>query len=50
MSGSFDQFLNHFRIAKKRGDKVQAYCQAHDDKNASLSITLDQDKILVFCL
>jgi hypothetical protein len=49
VSTNFDQFLSHFRIAKRQGDKVQAYCQAHDDKNASLSITVDQDKILIFC-
>ena len=32
-----------------KGDRIQAYCPVHDDKNASLSIKFDGDRALIFC-
>jgi hypothetical protein len=45
----YEQFLSHFRLDKRNGDKVQAHCPVHNDKHGSLSITLAGDKILIFC-
>lgn len=30
----YEQFLEHFRIYQRHGDKAQAYCPAHEDKKA----------------
>jgi hypothetical protein len=49
VSGTFDQFLSHFRIAKRQGDKATCHCPTHDDKHGSLRFTLDGDKILGYC-
>lgn len=45
----FNDFLSHFNVGKRRDNKVQAFCPAHKDDTASLSITLVDSKILVFC-
>ena len=46
---NFDKLLSHFKVSKTNGNQVQAFCPAHDDKNASLSITMSDDKALIFC-
>jgi len=45
----YDKVLSNFKIAKQTGDSIQAYCPAHDDKTASLSILLNESKVLMFC-
>ncbi|MDP2729041.1 MAG: AAA family ATPase [Dehalococcoidales bacterium] len=49
MSSNFDQFLEHFSIAKRQGNKAICLCPTHDDKHGSLHFTLDRDKILGYC-
>jgi len=46
---NFDKLLSHFKVSKTSGNQVQAFCPAHEDKNASLSITMSDDKALIFC-
>lgn len=48
-SQNFDNLLSHFKIKKTNGKQIQAFCPAHQDNNASLSITLDGDKALIHC-
>lgn len=49
MTANFDQLLNHFRIAKRQGDKAICHCPTHDDKRGSLYFTLDGSRILGYC-
>jgi putative DNA primase/helicase len=42
-------FLSKLNKVKKSGDKYMSLCPAHDDKNLSLSITSDKEKIIVHC-
>lgn len=44
----FEDNLQHFRISKRYGDKAQAVCPAHNDKQASLTITKGR-KCTLFC-
>jgi len=44
-----DDFLSQLNKVKKSGNGYVALCPAHDDKKHSLSITADNEKILVKC-
>lgn len=45
-----NEILNYFNDIKKIGDNsYQCKCPSHDDKKASLTITEDNDKILMHC-
>ena len=46
---NYEPVLAKFKIKTRQGTKIQAFCPAHEDKNASLSITLVNDKILLYC-
>lgn len=45
----FDEILTHFQIQKHYGDKAQARCPCHDDKQASLTITKGSRSALIHC-
>lgn len=45
----FDEILSHFQIVNRYQDKAQAKCPAHDDRQASLTITKGQKCILFKC-
>ena len=47
---TFDDIVERTR-AKSKGttDSFSGLCPAHDDRSASLSITLENDKILLYC-
>lgn len=45
----FDEILAHFQIQKRYGDKAQARCPCHDDKQASLTITKGRRSALIHC-
>lgn len=45
----FDEILAHFQIQKRYGDKAQARCPCHDDKQASLTITKGRRSVLIHC-
>ena len=45
----FDEILTHFQIQKRYGDKVQARCPCHNDKQASLTITKGCRSALLHC-
>lgn len=45
----FDEILTHFQIQKRYGDKAQARCPCHDDKQASLTITKGRTRTLIHC-
>lgn len=45
----FDEILAHFQIQKRYGDKAQARCPCHDDKQASLTITKGRRSVLLHC-
>ncbi len=46
---TFDVFLSHFTVKNKNRDKAQCICPAHDDKEASLTISRGKNGILVHC-
>lgn len=45
----FDEILAYFQIQKRYGDKAQARCPCHDDKQASLTITKGRRSVLIHC-
>lgn len=45
----FDEILTHFQIQKHYGDKAQARCPCHDDRQASLTITKGRRSALIHC-
>jgi len=46
---SHEDTLSKFKIVKRKDNHIQAYCPAHVDKNASLSILLSGNKMLLYC-
>ena len=45
-----EEIINRFEKVKKIGDKsYQCLCKSHADKNSSLTITEEDNKILVYC-
>ena len=46
---NFDNLLSHFKLGKISGNNIQAFCPAHQDKKPSMTITLSDDKALIFC-
>lgn len=49
MPGAIDSFLARFSKVKKSSKGWQACCPAHDDRQASLSIAVKDQKILLHC-
>lgn len=45
----FDEILAHFQIQKRYGDRAQARCPCHDDRQASLTITKGRRSALIYC-
>ena len=45
----FENNLRHFNISRRYGDKVQARCPAHNDKQASLAIAKGKKCTLFYC-
>ena len=45
----FDEILTHFQIQKRYGDKAQARCPCHEDKQASLTISKGRRSALLYC-
>ena len=45
----FDSNLLHFNVVKRYADKAQCKCPAHDDKQASLTITKGRKCTLMKC-
>lgn len=45
----FENNLQHFKVSKRYGDKAQCKCPAHNDKQASLSITKGDKCTLFYC-
>lgn len=45
----FESNLQYFKVSKRYGDKAQCKCPAHDDKQASLSITKGDKCTLFYC-
>lgn len=45
----YESNLHHFTISKRYGDKAQCKCPAHDDKQASLTITKGRKCTLFHC-
>ncbi len=41
--------IEHFKVSKQSGNRYQAFCPAHNDKNASMSILVDENRILLYC-
>ena len=46
---TYDEILNHFQVKKRYQDKAQCQCPAHDDKQASLTVTKGRDSVLIHC-
>jgi len=46
---TIEDFLSHFKNVHKTLGGWQACCPAHDDKKASLSIAIKDNKILLYC-
>jgi putative DNA primase/helicase len=44
-----EALLARLRGVRRNGGSWQAQCPAHDDKNPSLSVTVREEKILLFC-
>ena len=50
LEGFVERFLNRLEGVKSTGDEQwQARCPAHDDKRPSLSVTANDDRILIHC-
>ena len=45
----FDEILTYFQVQKRFGDRAQARCPCHDDKQASLTITKGCRSALLHC-
>jgi 5S rRNA maturation endonuclease (ribonuclease M5) len=45
----FNDFLKHFKVKISNGVTASVYCPAHEDKNASLSISAKEDRTLLYC-
>lgn len=45
----FEDNLQHFKISKRYGDKAQCICPAHNDKQASLTVTKGKKCTLFHC-
>ena len=45
---SIEDFLSHFKNVRKNANGWQACCPAHEDKKASLSISVKEEKILLY--
>lgn len=45
----YESNLQHFKIIKRYGNKTQCKCPAHDDKQASLTITKGNKCTLFYC-
>lgn len=46
---TYDEVLTHFQIKKRYQDKAQCQCPAHDDRQASLTVTKGRDSVLIHC-
>lgn len=46
---TFEEFTRHFEVKKRGNNSVQAICPEHDDHQASLTITREKDRILMYC-
>ena len=46
---TYDEALTHFQVKKRYQDKAQCQCPAHDDKQASLTVTKGRDSVLIHC-
>ena len=46
---TYEQILTHFKIQKRYEDKAQCVCPAHEDKQASLTITKGRKSALICC-
>lgn len=45
----YEKLLIHFNVTKRKGNTAQATCPSHDDKHASLSIALSDNRTLIYC-
>lgn len=45
----YDEILTYFQVQKRFGDRAQARCPCHDDKQASLTITKGCRSVLLHC-
>lgn len=46
---TYEEFLQHFKISRRHGDKAQCICPAHADSEASLTITKGNKGTLIKC-
>lgn len=46
---TYEEILTHFEVKRSCQGKSQCRCPAHDDKQASLTITKGSDSILIHC-
>lgn len=46
---TYDEVLTHFQVKKRHQDKAQCKCPAHDDRQASLTVTKGRDSVLIHC-
>lgn len=45
----FESNLQHFKVSNRYGDKAQCHCPAHNDKQASLTISKGKKCTLFYC-
>lgn len=46
---TYDEILSYFQVKRRYQDKAQCKCPAHDDKQASLTVTKGRDSVLIHC-
>lgn len=46
---NYDEILSHFHVNKRYRDQAQCICPVHSDKQASLTISQKDSKILFHC-
>lgn len=45
----FNENISHFQIVNRYGERIQCKCPAHDDKQASLTISKGRKCTLFYC-
>ena len=46
---TYNEILSRFKVKRRSGDKSQCICPAHNDKEASLSISKGEKGTVIFC-
>ena len=46
---NYNEILGHFQVKSRKGNEAMCVCPCHNDKKASLSVSEENGKILLYC-